>query len=194
MTGMFEKLQQSVFTTSQQIAQIKSRLAAFSVHPIWILLSLGLFAGITINAVFGFGEELGWRGLLQKEFAYMGFWRSSAVIGVVWGLWHAPIILRGYNYPQHPVAGLAMMIIMCVLLTPIFSYVRIKAKSVIAAAIIHGSFNATNGLSFMMVKGGNDLTVGVLGAAGFIVLVMVNIGIVVYDRILAKEPIMIKRG
>ena len=54
------------------------------IHPIWIGLVLALIAGPTINAIAGFGEELGWRGFLQKEFSYMGFWKSSAVIGVIY--------------------------------------------------------------------------------------------------------------
>ena len=40
-----------------------------------------LIAGVTVNAVAGFGEELGWRGFLQKELAFLGFWRSSLLIG-----------------------------------------------------------------------------------------------------------------
>jgi membrane protease YdiL (CAAX protease family) len=111
----------------------------------------------------------------------MGFWKSSAVIGLTWGIWHAPIILQGYNYPNHPIIGLFMITILTLLLSPIFSYVRLKAKSVIAASIIHGSFNAFAGLSFLMLKGGNDLIVGVLGLAGFIVLAIVDIGIFLYD-------------
>ena len=118
----------------------------------------GLVAGVSINAVAGFGEELGWRGFLQKELAFLGFWRSSLLIGVVWGLWHAPLILQGHNYPQHRIAGVFMMTILCVLLAPIFGYVRIKAHSVIAAAIIHGTFNATYGLAITLVRGGSDLT------------------------------------
>lgn len=75
-----------------------------------------------------------------------------------------------------------MMTVFTLLLSPIFSYVRLRAKSVIAAAVIHGSLNATLGLSIMVIKGGNDLTVGGTGLAGFIVLALVNIGIFVYDR------------
>lgn len=182
MVGMIEKLQQSVFTSPEQITQMQSQFSALPVHPIWMFLAVWLIAGITINALFGFGEELGWRGLLQKEFGHMGFWKSSAIIGLIWGLWHAPIILQGYNYPSHPVAGVFMITILTLLLSPVFSYVRIKSKSVIAASIIHGSFNATAGLSFVMIKGGSDLIVGVLGLAGFIVLVIVNIGIFIYNR------------
>ena len=190
MAGMFERFK-SLFTP-EQIAQMESQTSTLPIHPFWLSLLQGLVAGVTINAVFGFGEELGWRGLLQRELGFIGFWKSSLTIGVVWGIWHAPIIFQGHNYPEHPVAGVFMMTIWCILLAPIFSYVRLKAKSVIAAAIMHGSFNATAGLAVMVVKGGNDLLVGVTGLAGFIVLLIANIGLFIYDNFLAKEPIVME--
>ncbi len=153
--------------------------------------SCGFVAGITINAIAGFGEELGWRGFLQRELGYLGFWKSSILIGLIWGIWHAPIILQGHNYPEHPQAGVLMMIIFTLLLSPIFSYIRLKAKSVIAAAVIHGSLNATVGLPLMVIKGGNDLIVGVTGLAGFIALALSNLALFIYDRYFAKEKIMI---
>ena len=187
MAGMFERLKSVL--TPEQLKQMESQAAALPIHPIRIGLLQALIAGITINAVAGFGEELGWRGLLQREFSYMGFWKSSGIIGAIWGVWHAPIILQGHNYPQHPLAGVLMMVIFTLLLSPIFSYVRLKAKSVIAAAIIHGSLNATVGLSIMVIKGGSDLTVGVTGLSGFIVLALVNICLFAFDRLFAKEPL-----
>lgn len=164
-------------------------MAKLPVHPIWIALMQGLIAGITINAVAGFGEELGWRGFLQREFGYMGFWISSALIGLIWGIWHAPLILQGHNYPEHPVTGAFMMTVWCMLLAPIFSYIRIKSKSVIAAAIIHGSLNATYGLSIMLIKGGNDLIIGITGGAGFIVLSIVNLCIFLFDPSIRERSI-----
>jgi len=187
MAGLMEKFKSTL--TPEQFQQIGQQAAAFPIHVFWISLLQGLIAGITVNAVAGFGEELGWRGLLQKEFGYMGFWKSSALIGIIWGIWHAPLILLGHNYPEHPVAGVFMMIIFTLLLSPIFSYVRLKAKSVIAAAVIHGSLNATVGLAIMVIKGGNDLIVGVTGLSGFIVLALVNLGLFMYNRLLAREPV-----
>ncbi|MFA7628941.1 MAG: CPBP family intramembrane glutamic endopeptidase [Candidatus Dojkabacteria bacterium] len=189
MAGIFEKFESVL--TPEQFQQMKAQADASPLHPFWIGLLQGLIAGITINAVAGFGEELGWRGFLQKELGYLGFWKSSIIIGLVWGIWHAPIILQGHNYPEHPQAGVFMMIIFTLLLSPIFSYVRLKAKSVIAAAIIHGSLNATIGLPLMVIKGGNDLTVGATGLAGFIALALANVGIFIYDRYFAREKIMI---
>ncbi|MBM2832165.1 MAG: amino terminal protease family [Dehalococcoidia bacterium] len=178
MTGLFERFKSAL--TPEQFQQMERQTALLPIHPFWLGLAQGLVAGPTINAVAGFGEELGWRGLLQKELSRLGFWKSSAVIGIVWGLWHAPIILQGHNYPQHPVEGVAMMTAFTVLLAPIFSYIRLKTKSVIAAAILHGSLNATAGLAVSVIKGGDDLTTGMTGLAGFIVLAVVNIAILVH--------------
>ncbi len=174
----------------QALEQAKNRTDAMSLHPFWIGLVSALMAGITINAVAGFGEELGWRGFLQKQLIPIGFWKSSVLIGLIWGVWHAPLILHGHNYPDHPVAGVFMMTIFCMLLGPIFSYVTIRAKSVIAAAIIHGSLNATGGLPLSIIKGGDDLTVGFTGLAGFIVLGVVNLVLFTYDLRFAKQPVM----
>ncbi len=187
MAGFYEMFESAL--TPVQIEQMKSQAAMLPIHPFWLTAVQGLIGGATINALFAFGEEAGWRGFLQRQLGYLGFWKSSALIGLIWGLWHAPIILQGHNYPQHPGAGVFMMIIWTLLLSPVFSYVRLRAGSVLAAALIHGSLNGTAGLAVMVVEGGNDLTVGVTGLAGFIVLAVVNLGIFVHERILASEPV-----
>ena len=188
MSGIYEGVEATM--SPDQIAAMKAQAQSLPLHPFWIGVLSALVAGITINAVAGFGEELGWRGLLQKELSYLGFWKSAMVIGFIWGIWHAPIILQGHNYPQHPEIGVFMMVIFTLLLSPIFSYVRLKAKSVIAAAIIHGSLNATAGLPLVVLKGGDDLLVGVTGLAGFTALVLINLGLLIYDRYFAADKIM----
>lgn len=180
MEGMYERF--SNYLTPEQIQQMKEQAEAFPVHPIWIGLVQALIAGITVNAIAGFGEELGWRGLLQKELSGMGFWTSSLLIGLIWGVWHAPLILQGHNYPENPVVGVFMMICWTMLLSPLFSLVRLKSGSVIAAAVMHGTLNASYGLAIMVLKGGSELLVGLTGLAGFIVLVVINIGIAFHIR------------
>jgi membrane protease YdiL (CAAX protease family) len=192
MAGMFERF--GSMLTPEQMGLMKSQMAALPIHPIWLGLVQGLIAGITINAVAAFGEELGWRGLLQREFGFLGFWKSSALIGLIWGVWHAPIIIQGYNYPQHPQAGVLMMTVWTLLLSPIFGYVTLRAKSVIAAAIIHGSLNGTAGLAILVIRGGNDLTIGVTGLAGFVVLTAVNAAIFIYERVGAREPVILAQA
>ncbi|WP_254273973.1 CPBP family intramembrane glutamic endopeptidase [Haloarcula marina] len=114
-----------------------------------VTLAIALAAGVTINAAFAFGEEFGWRGYLLWELAPLGFWKASGLIGVCWGLWHAPVILDGYNFPSFPLVGVGMMVLACVAFSPLYTYVVLRARSVLAAAFLHGVFNASAGFVFV---------------------------------------------
>jgi len=149
-----------------------------------------LIYGYTINAIFAFGEEFGWRGYLVKALREIKLLTVSLIIGVVWGLWHFPLILIGHNYPQHPIAGIGMMVIFCVLLTPVMIYIVIKSKSVITAAIFHGTLNSIGGISILFLTGGNDLTNGMTGLAGFLSLLLINLVFYIYDKHITKENIL----
>jgi len=151
-----------------------------------------LIAGFTINAFFGLGEELGWRGYLLKALQHKKLLPASLIIGIVWGLWHFPLILLGHNYSQHPVAGVGMMVILCILLTPMMIYIVIKSKSVITAAILHGANNAIGGVTVLYLVGDNDITNGLTGVAGFITLLLVNTAFFLYDKYVTKENIFTK--
>lgn len=152
-----------------------------------ITILSGLFAGLTLNAVFGLGEEIAWRGYLLNLFRGKKFWKVALWTGIIWGLWHAPIILNGHNYPQHPVVGVFLMVVFCVLMTPILMYFRQKSGSVIVPAIMHGTFNAVAGLPLIIITPANDLLYGATGLAGMIVLLIVNLCLFLFDRFVSKE-------
>jgi hypothetical protein len=99
--------------------------------------------------------------------------RASLVIGFFWGLWHLPIIIHGYNYPGHPIAGPVMMTLMTILLSPLIGYVRLRADSAFAAAVFHGTFNAAATL-VLFLAGGNVLVTGITGAIGMATLLLAN--------------------
>ena len=140
-----------------------------------ITLLSGLVAGMTVNALFAFGEESAWRGFLHRCLEGTGFWKKCLFIGFVWGLWHAPIILMGHNYPEHPVAGVFMMIAFCMLFTPVMVFIREKSGSVIMAAIAHGTLNALAGISIMYLAGYKELVGSITGIAGVIVLAIADL-------------------
>jgi len=166
----------------ETLAELERQVREAPLHPVWLVLIQGLAFGGTVNAAAALGEELGWRGLLQRELAPFGFWGSSALVGACWGLWHAPLVLLGLNYPEHPLAGVPMMIAWCVLLSPLLAYARLKSGSVLAAALMHGTLNGTAGISFMLLDGGSDLTVGLTGLAGLAVLAVADAGLFLIGR------------
>jgi membrane protease YdiL (CAAX protease family) len=173
-------------TAAQQLSQFPP--------AVFLLMQIinALIAGYTINAFFAFGEELGWRGYLLRELKDKKFLHVSFVTGIVWGLWHFPLILLGHNFPEHPVAGIGMMVVWCVLLSPLITYITVKSKSVITAAIFHGTLNGIFGVSRMFLIGGNDLTNGITGIAGFIAVLLLSLAFYLYDKHIAKENVFTK--
>lgn len=143
----------------------------------------GLFVvGITVNAVFAAGEEIGWRGYLLWELAPLGFWRASAVIGALWGVWHVPVIAAGHNFPSFPLAGSILFVTFCMAAAPLYTYVVCKGKSVLPAVLFHGVFNGIAGavvISYTVSDstGLAELVAHPGGAAGLAVAALVVLGI-----------------
>lgn len=187
MSGFLPQMLSSLST--EQADQVRNFINQLPVHFFWATLIQALIAGTTINALFALGEEIGWRGLLINELGFLGFWKSSAVIGVIWGLWHAPLILMGLNYHDHPQFGLLMMTSWTLLTSPIFSYIRLRSKSIFAVSIFHGTINASPALALMCISGGNDLLTGISGLAGLIVIIIADFLLFLYDNYLTTLPV-----
>ena len=187
MAGFWERMASQLSPEQLELQKVKMESIPL---PFWLLSIIqGLIAGLTINAVAGFGEESGWRGFMVREYKHLNFWNASLRIGIIWGIWHAPLIVMGHNYPEHNLIGIGMMTVWCILLSPLFLYVRLKTRSVIAASIMHGTLNASAGIPILYLTGGNDLTLGVTGFSGFIALAMVILLMTLYDLKYSKKPI-----
>jgi membrane protease YdiL (CAAX protease family) len=155
-------------------------LGKLPMNPLLLALLTAPLAGFTINGLAAFGEELGWRGLLQQELAPLGFARASVLIGAIWGVWHAPLILLGHNFPEHPRQGVFVMIAACIVLGVIISWIALRAQTVIAAAVAHGTLNALAGLSSMAISGGDQIEILVLGYAGIAAMIPFTIAALVW--------------
>jgi len=115
-----------------------------------------------INMIPAFGEELGWRGMLFPALTERTSPRSAALIsGVIWGLWHAPVIAMGHNYGMgydgFPVAGILTMIVACTALGMFLSYLRMRSGSVWPCALAHGAFNAVANIGLLFCVTGQSL-------------------------------------
>jgi membrane protease YdiL (CAAX protease family) len=118
-----------------------------------ILLLLGaqtIILGPVIGLLIAFGEEYGWRGYLQSELVKLGKIRGILLLGVIWGLWHAPVIAMGHNYPGYPILGPILMIAYTTGLAFVFGYAVLKSGSVWLAAFLHALNNQV--ASFFMAS------------------------------------------
>jgi membrane protease YdiL (CAAX protease family) len=185
----------SMMIPADTVPEEQKEMVSMLMTPAFMIITTvisGLLAGVTINALFAFGEEYGWRNYLVSALKEKKFVCASIFIGIVWGLWHFPLILLGHNYPQHSVAGVFMMVVFCVLASFVELYFVLKAKSVYPAAIFHGTINAVAGLNVLLIKGGNDLINGATGVSGFIVISIIIAVIYVFDKYILKDNIFTK--
>lgn len=144
--------------------------------PIGMLVLVQLIAlpvGAVLNIVPALGEELGWRGWLLPKLLPLGTIPALLISGVIWGLWHAPLILLGYNYPTAPGwLGVLMMTGMCIVVGAVFSWLRIRSGSVWPAALAHGALNAAAGSFLLFAQAGEQVDTTqatILGWSGWIV-------------------------
>ncbi len=118
-----------------------------------LLTVLGVAAAPLVNGAFALGEEIGWRGFLLPRLmrAGLGQWQALILSGIVWGLWHAPVIARGHNYPGHPYLGILLMTVFCTLLGIIFGWLQLGSLSVWAPTVAHGAINGIAGLPVLIL-------------------------------------------
>ncbi|WP_460799101.1 lysostaphin resistance A-like protein [Microbacterium sp. GXF0217] len=137
-------------------------------------------AAATINAVMAFGEELGWRGFLLPALRQYGTWPALLISGAIWGLWHAPVILLGYNFGRTDLTGVLFMVGGCVGWGILLGWLRLRSASVWPAVFAHGAINAAAGTVLMLAAAGADVDMalaGPLGVAGWIACALVIVAL-----------------
>jgi len=188
MTGFAERI--APMLDAAQRAELDRQLVDAPL-PLWLLVTVqAVLAGMTVNALAALGEEAGWRGYLYAVFEG-SFWRVTLATGLIWGAWHTPLVLIGHNAITPNVAvnvGLTMS--WCLLVAPLFTWVRARSGSSIAAAIMHGTINALAGVPLLFLRGGSTLAVGPLGLAWHGATLLVVLLVVAYDWQLGEGSIV----
>ena len=144
------------------------------------VLALAMFAqgvtlGVLVTSIATFGEEFGWTGYLLVKLLPLGRWRAAIVYGVLWGLWHAPIIAAGHNYPGYPVLGIAMMCALTTAFALTQTALRLRSGSVLLTSFFHASVN-TQGLGVLplLVVGVSPVLGGATGVVGIVAFAAVG--------------------
>ena len=142
-----------------------------------VMIPLAVLVNPWVGLLSCLGEEFAWRAYLLPKLRE-GFAPAPAVVltGAIWGLWHAPFIAMGYNYgAEHPLFGIAAMVIFCVVLGCIEGALFFRVQSVWPVALLHASLNALDLAApsdLFMSQPYNPFLgpdpIGILGGAGLI--------------------------
>lgn len=186
--GLFPQYYDADLGTVKQMLDTQAELTGQpvpEVNPWMIVISQTLMALILaplLNAFATFGEEFGWRAYLQPKLSPLGGRAMMLAMGVIWGVWHWPVIAMGHNYGLDytgaPWAGMLMMIWFTLVLGTLLGWLTLRAGSVWPAVIGHAAINGIAALGVMFAKGQPNpllgpLPVGVIGSVGFAVVTLV---------------------
>jgi membrane protease YdiL (CAAX protease family) len=144
--------------------------ASWFVYLMLLLIALPL-------TLFTFGEEYGWRGYLLPRLLPLGEIRASVMLGVIWGVWHLPLLLAGLNY-QGVNVWLAIIIFTFVTVALSFTYTWFyvaSSGSVLVAAVYHASTNQFSDTFWVppLLSGANPFAPSVVSAVLIMALVVV---------------------
>ena len=104
-------------------------------------LLIGIISGIA-TAFHGLGEELAWRGYLTPKLEQLMPTPAAIVVtGIIWALWHGPLLAYGYDfgrdYDFFPYGGFIAMIVMCIFWSALLTWLTKRTGSVYPAALCH---------------------------------------------------------
>ncbi len=158
---------------------------AAQINPWTVVISQTVFAIVIApiaNAIPVLGEEFGWRAYLQPKLMALGGRKAMVLMGILWGAWHAPVILMGYeygfNYPGATWLGCIVFLWFTFLLGTFLGWAALRADSVWPAVIGHGAINGFAGIVAFFTQGEpmtllGPAVVGIIGSLGFAAIALV---------------------
>jgi len=115
----------------------------FSLSGVGGLVS-SLSLGVLTALLTAMGEEIGWRGVMVPQlFRNNTFIHTAVITGVVWGIWHIPLIISG-GYSSGAPTWFAVTAFMVVVIgmSFAFAWVRLSSGSFWPAALMHAVHNS----------------------------------------------------
>jgi hypothetical protein len=154
----------------------------------WFVYLMLLLIALPLT-VFTFGEEYGWRGYLLPGLLPLGEIRASVQLGLIWGVWHLPLLLAGLNYPGVNV-WLAIIVFTFVTVALSFTYIWFyvaASGSVLVAAVFHASTSQFSDTFWVppLLSGANPFAPSLVSAVLIMALVIAVYG-------LFKRPVRVE--
>lgn len=157
-------------------------------YPLYILINaVSCLAFVPlINMFTAVGEEAGWRGVLYPQLkAKFGKRRGWLIGGVIWGMWHWPLIgLIGYEYGTDyfgfPIVGMLLFCFITIVLGIWCDWLYEKSQCIWIPSILHGAINAAGTVPLALCRTNTGSAVllgpapiGVLAGLPFIVCAVI---------------------
>ena len=176
---------------AEGLSQLDSKGISLRIYAVISTVSAIIYAPF-INMLLAIGEEAGWRGTMYpilKE--RMGNTKGRLVGGVIWGVWHWPVMfLAGYEYGTSywgaPVTGPLLFCVITSAMGILFDFLYEKTNCIWVPALCHGAINAFAGVPilFMSPAYADKLLLGplMIGVIGGLPLILSTMLICVFGK------------
>jgi uncharacterized protein len=140
--------------------------------PVPVAIFLALTLNVLASMLFTFGEELGWRGYLLPRLSPLGGPVAAILVGIIWAVWHTPLIWLGYEYGDpHSLGPVFMFMLVTVPLSIVFAWLRFRSGSIWPTTLAHAVVNQAAALALVAFVTPANLylgaPIGVLGILPF---------------------------
>ncbi len=133
------------FLNKERVFKWSTELGIDTPHQtlvIIVMIFLLLTVGVIKNLGSTLGEEIGWRGFFIFELRkVMSFKALTIVSGIIWAIWHFPIINLMYGRGENLLFHMGTFTIMIIGISIILAYFTFKSNSLWPAAIFHSIHN-----------------------------------------------------
>ncbi|MCP9767985.1 CPBP family intramembrane metalloprotease [Lacihabitans sp. LS3-19] len=130
---------------TEQISEWSNELGIESKYQtlvIAIMVLLLLTVGVIKNLGSTLGEEIGWRGFLIFELRKVMSFKALAIVsGIIWAIWHFPLINLMYGKSEHLWLHMGAFTVMIIGISFILAYYTFKSNSLWPAALYHSVHN-----------------------------------------------------
>jgi membrane protease YdiL (CAAX protease family) len=107
-----------------------------------VMIFLLLTVGVIKNLGSTLGEEIGWRGFLIFELRKVMSFKALAIVsGIIWAVWHFPLIDLIYGRGENLILHIVAFTIMIIGVSVILAYYTFKSNSLWPAALYHSVHN-----------------------------------------------------
>ena len=147
-----------------------------------VTLALAATIGTIFVAPYAAGEEIGWRGYMLTRLIDAGVPRPILVSGVIWGLWHIPLILAGmYVAGSSPVVTAVLFMVAATSFCFVIARMRLETGSIWPAIALHAAWNSIIQSAFGAATTGAGAALWV-GEAGILTALALVIAAVIFSR------------
>ena len=152
------------------------------------MILLLAIVGVVKNIGSTLGEEIGWRGFFAFELRkVLSFGNTSIVSGLIWSIWHWPIIWLIYNGSGQLFFHITAFTVMIVAISVIMTYYTFKSNSLWPAALFHSVHNIFIQKVFTPLTSAKDSTFIWIDEYGIMIPIVASIFAIVFWNRARKE-------